>query len=134
MEYRLINTPFYFSGIVTRRPLVLQLVNVHSSGDNNVHQEYGEFSHAPDRKFYNFEEIRYEIEKETERCLLLAFINTKTSLTFVSFVRIAGSGKGISHLPINLKIFSPRIVNLTLIDLPGIIKVFVANCFINCCH
>lgn len=64
------------SGIVTRRPLVLQLysltggtaeprtdkVSVNGKGD-----EWGEFLHLPGQKFYDFAEIRAEIARETER-------------------------------------------------------------------
>ncbi len=32
-------------------------------------QEYGVFGHAPDRKFFDFEQIRQEIEDETDRHL-----------------------------------------------------------------
>jgi dynamin 1-like protein len=35
--------------------------------------------------------------------------------------------KGVSHEPIVLKIFSPRVVTLTLVDLPGITKVPVGD-------
>lgn len=136
------------TGIVTRRPLVLQLNNIPStqsipsskassvslnvatsskSGENdaivdelaelsesdiatihtkestNSHEEWGEFLHKPGQKFYDFSEIRSEIEFET--------------------ARIAGKNKGISKVPINLKIFSPHVLNLTLVDLPGITKV-----------
>ena len=48
------------TGIVTRRPLVLQLVN-NSSG------EWGEFLHKKGQKFYQFDQIRAEIEQETDR-------------------------------------------------------------------
>ena len=68
------------SGIVTRRPLILQLIN----GPN----EYGEFLHAKGRKFMSFAEIRKEIEDETDR--------------------VTGSNKGISNLPINLRVHSPH--------------------------
>uniref|UniRef100_A0A674PMX5 Dynamin-1-like protein n=1 Tax=Takifugu rubripes TaxID=31033 RepID=A0A674PMX5_TAKRU len=64
------------TGIVTRRPLILQLVHV-------------------------------DIENETER--------------------LSGNNKGISDEPIHLKIFSPHVVNLTLVDLPGITKVPVGD-------
>ncbi len=37
----------------------------------------------------------------------------------------AGDDKGISDKPINLKVFSPHVLDLTLIDLPGITKVAV---------
>ena len=39
----------------------------------------------------------------------------------------AGRNKGISPVPIVLKIFSPRVVNLSLIDLPGITKIPVGD-------
>ena len=74
------------SGIVTRRPLILQLVNGGSAS-----AEYGEFLHKPDRKYTDFEEIRTEIDADT--------------------ARIAGDNKGISDVPINLKITSPHVLN-----------------------
>jgi len=40
---------------------------------------------------------------------------------------MAGGNKGISPEPISLKIFSNRVVDLTLVDLPGIIKVPVGD-------
>lgn len=40
------------TGIVTRRPLVLQLVKL----DDQHAAEYGEFGHNPGKKFYNFGE------------------------------------------------------------------------------
>jgi replication fork clamp-binding protein CrfC len=65
--------------------------------------EYGEFLHLPGRKIYDFEEIRDEIIRETDR--------------------ITGRNKGISAKSITLKIHSPHVLNLTLVDLPGITKV-----------
>lgn len=87
------------SGIVTRRPLVLQLVTLHQPDA----LEYGEFLHIKDKKFYDFSEIRQEIERETSR--------------------LAGGNKGISKMPIQLRIHSPKVLNLTLVDLPGLTKV-----------
>ncbi|XP_035508810.1 dynamin 3a isoform X2 [Morone saxatilis] len=87
------------SGIVTRRPLVLQLL----SGNT----EYGEFLHCKEKKFTDFDELRKEIEAET--------------------CRLTGSNKGISPVPINLRIYSPHVLNLTLVDLPGITKVPVGD-------
>lgn len=37
--------------------------------------------------------------------------------------RVTGRNKGISNKTINLKIFSPYVLNLTLVDLPGVTKV-----------
>ncbi|XP_032394441.1 dynamin-2 isoform X7 [Etheostoma spectabile] len=87
------------SGIVTRRPLILQLVH------NKA--EYAEFLHCKGKKFVDFDEVRAEIEAETDR--------------------ITGSNKGISSIPINLRVYSPNVLNLTLIDLPGMTKVAVGD-------
>ena len=35
--------------------------------------------------------------------------------------------QGISNKPINLKIFSPHVLDLTLVDLPGLTKVAVGD-------
>lgn len=87
------------TGIVTRRPLILQLFN--------AKQEYGEFLHLRGKIFTDFDEIRREIEVETDRT--------------------TGHNKGISAIPINLRIHSPQVLNLTLIDLPGLTKVPVGD-------
>ncbi|XP_073178045.1 dynamin-1-like protein isoform X3 [Lepidochelys kempii] len=64
------------SGIVTRRPLVLQLVNVPSleerqraaSGETSTQaEEWATFLHCKHKSFTDFDEIRQEIETETER-------------------------------------------------------------------
>lgn len=89
------------TGIVTRRPLVLQLV--HTTGS----EEWGEFLHVPSAKFTIFDDIRVEIEQNTRD--------------------LAGENKGISDKPINLKIFSPNVLDITLVDLPGITKVPVGD-------
>ncbi|CAO3661152.1 hypothetical protein G6F70_006561 [Rhizopus microsporus] len=91
------------SGIVTRRPLVLQLVTLHQPSA----LEYGEFLHIKDKKFYEFSEIREEIERETSR--------------------LAGVNKGISKMPIHLRIYSPKVLNLTLVDLPGLTKIPIGD-------
>ena len=36
---------------------------------------------------------------------------------------MAGQNKGISKLPIHLRIYSPNVLDLTLVDLPGLTKV-----------
>uniref|UniRef100_A0A8C6XRL7 Dynamin-1-like protein n=1 Tax=Naja naja TaxID=35670 RepID=A0A8C6XRL7_NAJNA len=103
------------TGIVTRRPLILQLVHVTSeesrktAGDENgiEAEEWGKFLHTKTKLYTDFDEIRQEIETETER--------------------ISGNNKGISPEPIHLKIFSPNVVNLTLVDLPGMTKVPVGD-------
>ncbi|KAJ5381959.1 Vacuolar protein sorting-associated protein 1 [Penicillium cataractarum] len=107
------------SGIVTRRPLILQLINKtpapQTNGDNKIEttdaesnvDEYGEFLHIPGQKFFDFNKIREEIVRETE---------TKV-----------GRNAGISPAPINLRIYSPNVLTLTLVDLPGLTKVPVGD-------
>lgn len=114
------------TGIVTRRPLVLQLINKRPTqktenelisinsdarpdgkvNENNA-DEWGEFLHLPNKKFFNFEDIRTEIVRETD---------AKT-----------GKNLGISPIPINLRIYSPHVLTLTLVDLPGLTKVPVGD-------
>ena len=55
------------------------------------------------QKFHDFTKVRQEIEEETDREV--------------------GKNKSISNKPINLRIYSPNILDLTLIDLPGLTKV-----------
>ena len=62
-----------------------------------------EFTHKPGEKFYDFIKAREEIEIDTERK--------------------CGSNKEISAEPIILKVFSRTVVNLTLVDLPGMTKI-----------
>ncbi|XP_030325503.1 dynamin-1-like protein isoform X2 [Calypte anna] len=143
------------TGVVTRRPLILQLVHVSpedgrkTAGDENGKdevmgrkkssngskscegkekarktdpatwknprhlskeidaEEWGKFLHTKNKIYTDFDEIRQEIENETER--------------------ISGNNKGISPEPIHLKIFSSNVVNLTLVDLPGMTKVPVGD-------
>ncbi|GBM28262.1 Dynamin-1-like protein [Araneus ventricosus] len=103
------------AGIVTRRPLVLQLVyapkddtSYRSAEEGTLNiEEWGKFLHTKSKIYSDFNEIRKEIEAETDR--------------------MSGSNKGICPEPINLKIYSPHVVNLTLVDLPGITKVPVGD-------
>ncbi|XP_030540221.1 dynamin-related protein 5A isoform X2 [Rhodamnia argentea] len=88
------------SGIVTRRPLVLQLHKLEEGS-----REYAEFLHLPRKRFTDFGAVRKEIADETDR--------------------ETGKTKQISSVPIHLSIYSPNVVNLTLIDLPGLTKVAV---------
>ncbi|XP_016131078.1 dynamin-1-like [Sinocyclocheilus grahami] len=87
------------SGIVTRRPLVLQLINCPT--------EYAEFLQCKGKKFTDFDEVRQEIEAETDR--------------------LTGQNKGISPVPLSLHVYSPHVLNLTHVDLPGMTKVPVGD-------
>ena len=128
------------TGIVTRRPLILQLVKTASppspgssdgassssampssgpgkeeseqgegegEGEQQVAEETAEFLHLPGKVFTSFSAVRDEIAAETDR--------------------ETGTNKGISDAPISLKIYSPRVLDLTLVDLPGITKVPVGD-------
>lgn len=106
---------------MTRRPLVLQLINRAAAGAANGvadeiangtdkaanADEWGEFLHIPGQKFYDFNKIREEINRETEAKV--------------------GRNAGISAAPINLRVYSPNVLNLTLVDLPGLTKVPVGD-------
>ncbi|KAI3497424.1 hypothetical protein L1887_40022 [Cichorium endivia] len=94
------------SDICTRRPLVLQLLQIKRKPDG-TDEEYGEFLHLPGKRFHDFNEIRREIQAETDR--------------------EAGGNKGVSDKQIRLKIFSPNVLDITLVDLPGITKVPVGD-------
>ncbi|GAA5910224.1 dynamin-like GTPase VPS1 [Sporobolomyces salmoneus] len=116
------------TGIVTRRPLVLQLINRPASAKPTTNgdeapsdepgsqptsdkasnpDEWAEFLHRPGEKFFDFNKVREEIVADTE---------LKT-----------GKNAGISPLPIGLRIFSPNVLTLTLVDLPGLTKVAVGD-------
>lgn len=49
------------SEICTRRPLVLQLLQTKRNADG-TDEEYGEFLHVPGKRFYDFSDIRREIQ------------------------------------------------------------------------
>ncbi|KAL6033153.1 hypothetical protein STEG23_022058, partial [Scotinomys teguina] len=63
------------TGVVTRRPLILQLVHVSpedkrkATGEENgvEAEEWGKFLHTKNKLYTDFDEIRQEIENETER-------------------------------------------------------------------
>ncbi|XP_027339993.1 dynamin-related protein 5A isoform X4 [Abrus precatorius] len=71
------------SGIVTRRPLVLQLHKIEEGS-----REYAEFLHLPRKRFTDFVAVRKEIQDETDR--------------------ETGRTKQISTVPIHLSIYSPN--------------------------
>lgn len=58
-------------------------------------------------KFTDFSRIKEEIERETEK--------------------LTGNNKKVSSTPINLRIYSPHVLTLTLVDLPGLTKVPVGD-------
>ena len=66
-------------------------------------RDFGVFLHKPNEKIYDYDLIRAGIEQRTDE--------------------ICGIDKGVNHNPISLTIHSPHVVNLTLVDLPGLTKV-----------
>ncbi|KAL5785924.1 hypothetical protein ACOSQ2_008316 [Xanthoceras sorbifolium] len=93
--------------ICTRRPLALMLENRPRKKADDDGREWAEFRHLPGRRFYDFATVREEIMAETNK--------------------EAGANKGVSDKQIRLKISSPKVLNMTLIDLPGITKVPVGD-------
>ncbi|XP_065619589.1 dynamin-related protein 3B [Quercus suber] len=95
--------------ICTRRPLVLMLENRprNAADDDDDGAEWGEFRHLPGKRFYDFSRIRREIQAETER--------------------EAGQNRGVSDRQISMRISSPNVLNMTLVDLPGVTKVPVGD-------
>mmetsp|Transcript_71965 Transcript_71965/g.204006 ORF Transcript_71965/g.204006 Transcript_71965/m.204006 type:complete len:130 (+) Transcript_71965:374-763(+) len=84
------------NGIVTRCPCEIRMHATES-------EEYGMFkgSNEPDRKYFDFNDIRLKIESETDR--------------------LAGK-KGLTVDAILLDIYSPNVLDLTLVDLPGAVR------------
>ena len=62
-----------------------------------------EFTHKPAEKYFDFFKAREEIEIDTDR--------------------VCGRNKDISTVPIIVKVHSKSVVDLTLVDLPGMTKI-----------
>ncbi|KAJ4756038.1 dynamin related protein [Rhynchospora pubera] len=97
----LVGRDFLPRGVKTRRPVVIQLVR------NPGEEEWGEFDHLSGKRFYDFEKIKKEIQIETDREM--------------------GTYNYISEKEIRLKVFSPNVPDITLVDLPGVSKVPVGD-------
>ena len=86
-------------GVCTRRPLELRLVH---ENDPDM-KPWAAFGEIPGKKFTDFEEVRSNIEKLTDK--------------------VAGKNKGIVDDPITLSVHSHTCPDLTLVDLPGITRI-----------
>lgn len=100
------------TGIVTRAPLVLHLINpteneILSNSSPNISTDWATFLHKPNKVFTNFDEVREEIERRTQE--------------------IAGEKKNITDTPIILNIYTRLLYNLSFVDLPGLTKVPVGD-------
>ena len=70
-------------------------------------EEWAQFLHTKNKIYTDPDEIRKEIERETDR--------------------MAGENKGICPEPISLKYYSTKVLSLTMVDLPGMTKVPVGD-------
>jgi replication fork clamp-binding protein CrfC len=70
--------------------------------DRSGDREWIEFAHVEKRRFYSFDEARAEIVRQMDR--------------------LAGKNKGIVPQPVGMRIYSPNVPDLTLVDLPGLVK------------
>lgn len=87
--------------MVTRRPIELTLIHTPSSPGDEF-QEYGEFPALGLGKITNFEQIQ----------------RTLTDLNLA-----VPASDAVSNDPIDLRIYSPHVPDLTMIDLPGYIQI-----------
>lgn len=72
--------------------------------------EYAEFLHCKGRIFTDFDLVRKEIEEETDR--------------------VTGSNKGISNVPINLRVYSPHGALLAMLLLNSTLTSILTQAFI----
>jgi dynamin 1-like protein len=94
-------------GSPSQQPKTGYVVASTNNGPDGEPEEWGEFLHLPGKKFTDFNEIREEIVRETDLKV--------------------GKNAGISPQPINLRVYSPNVLTLTMIDLPGLTKVPVGD-------
>ncbi|EIW84095.1 hypothetical protein CONPUDRAFT_119685 [Coniophora puteana RWD-64-598 SS2] len=88
------------NNMVTRRPIELTLVHTPSTGGKG--EEYGEFPQLGLGKITSFSQIQ----------------QTLTDLNLA-----VSAAECVSHEPIDLRIYSPHVPDLTLIDLPGYVQI-----------
>ena len=107
------------TGIVTRRPTIVQLHKLEKPDSSSENEKkdgkegegekrmWIEFLHKPGQKYTDLSLVRQEILEETNRS--------------------AGRNKKIKPQPIILKVFSEDVVDLTLVDLPGITRIPIGD-------
>jgi len=91
------------SGIVTRCPCEIRM---HSTPPGSLAFAMVTSAQDPQTRYHDFDEVRRKIESET--------------------TRVCGA-KALSTVPIILDIHSPDVVDLTLVDLPGAVRVAAAG-------
>lgn len=87
------------TGVCTRRPLVLQLMSARTGS-----YEWAEFLHRPDEVFTDFDQVRNEIARQSPE-----------------------GDRAVSDEQLRLRIHSPHVLTMTLVDLPGITRVAVGD-------
>lgn len=97
------------AGICTRRPLKVELIKTENQEviDGVTYTEWATFLHRHDKIFVDWEDVKLEIIDETEK--------------------VCGTNKGVSSEPISLKFYSPHVLSLTIVDLPGITRLPVGD-------
>ncbi|VVC44411.1 Dynamin-type guanine nucleotide-binding (G) domain,Dynamin, GTPase region, conserved site,Dynamin [Cinara cedri] len=99
------------TGIVTRTPLVLHLINPTTIKTENLRsphlKDWATFHHKPNMIFYDFNKVRKEIEERT--------------------IELAGDKKNITNKPIVVNIYSRHLYNLSFVDLPGLTQIAVQD-------
>ena len=88
--------------MVTRRPIELTLIHTPPSADGSIPTEYGEFPSLGLGKITNFSSIQKIL---TDLNLAVPHVDA------------------VSSEPIDLRIYSPHVPDLTLIDLPGYVQI-----------
>ena len=127
------------TGIVTRRPLLLQLVRL----DDPNAQEYGEFLHNNRQKMTNFgrvlsaaarlrgfrkpalnmhlcmHDLHLGSTRQVPRCRLAVAEAIRDEIEAETNRYLKGKGRAVAPEPIQLTVYSPMVPNLTLVDMPG---------------
>ncbi|KAF8322701.1 hypothetical protein DL93DRAFT_2123960 [Clavulina sp. PMI_390] len=88
--------------MVTRRPIELTLIHTPAQAGKEAPREYGEFPGLALGKMHDFSQIQ----------------KTLTDLNLA-----VPSTEAVSDKPIDLRIYSPNVPDLTLIDLPGYVQI-----------
>ena len=95
------------AGLVTRCPIILQLQPLDAAADGDAPADgFAQFAHSGERRFA-VGEVAREIERQTRA--------------------LAGERKGITSKPVVLQLHMPNVLPLTLVDMPGMTRVAIAD-------